>query len=71
MSVTMIASRKVHRARVQKIHNEIVYILKRNPKLLDDEDVKKWLLLIYSIVMVYGDSEVKKFFRNLDTKLLE
>ncbi len=71
MCVTRIALRKVHRARVQKILNEIVYILKRNPKLLDNEDVKKRVLMIYSIAMVYGDSRVKKFFRHLDAELLE
>jgi len=64
-------TRKVRRARVQKILSEIVYVLKRDPKLLDDEDVRRWLLLIFSIAMIYGDSEVKKFFGSLRAKLIE
>jgi len=62
---------KVRRARVEKILSEVAYVLKKNPKLLDDGDVRRWLLMIFSIAVVYGDPGVKEFFRSLYAKLLE
>ncbi len=59
------------RDKVTRILSEIVYILKRNPNLLNDKEVREWIITIYGIAIVYGDSRVRKFFKDLRPKLLQ
>ena len=63
--------RGVHVKRVRKVLSEIVFVLRRNPSLLKDRDVKKWLSYIYGIGVVYGDLRVKKFFYEVGPELFK
>ena len=61
----------VRATKIRKILYEISYILKKNPNLLKDGEVKNWLIMVYSIGLVYGDSSIRKFFKEIGGKLLQ
>ena len=60
----------VDRRKVQNILREIIWILKKNPLLLNDKEVQEWIMMIYGIALVYGDSATKQFFKEIRVKLL-
>jgi len=62
---------KVRREKITGILSEIMYILNKNPNLLSDIEVTKWIITIYGIAMVYGDSRIRKFFKDIGAKLLQ
>ncbi len=57
--------------RIRKILSEIVFILKKNPSLLNDREVREWIITVYGIAIVYGDSGIKNPSRTTDSKLFQ
>ena len=57
-------------SKIRRILGEIILILRRNPNLLNDEEVREWVMMIYGVALEYGDSRVRKFFKEIRSKLL-
>lgn len=59
----------VRKSKVRYIISRIRYILLRNMDLLKDEDVKKWLKLMYPLLLEHSSARDKEFFESLSTYL--
>ena len=68
--------RTLHRAirkneRVARIISNVRKIIEENPSILNDEDVKRWLRLVYPLLLEHGSLREKKFFKMIYTELFD
>ena len=55
----------VQRKNVRSIISRIRSILSKNKKLLEDEEVKRWLRVIYPLLLEHASTRDKEFFKRL------
>ena len=53
------------------IVSRIRLILENNDRLLRDKDVKKWLKLVYPLILEHSSARDKEFFKLLGTYLFD
>ena len=68
--------RTLHRAirkneRVTRIISNVRKIIEENPSILNDEDVKRWLRLVYPLLLEHGSLGEKEFFKMIYTELFD
>lgn len=54
---------------IQRIVSRIRSILSNNKKLLEDEEVKRWLRIIYPLLLEHASVRDKEFFKRLGPSL--
>lgn len=51
--------------------SRIRLILERNVELLKDEDIRKWLRVVYPLLLEHASMRDKEFFKSLSTYLFD